>query len=131
MVVPFRTKVLLAEVGRFDNELSAYLWFDYLRSRLGVERSQVLLTVTERKKAPLYRIEVVLPNNALIAIPFLAQLEAKGFIEGFELVFTTVQQLQSRRDQSTLDTLHKVVRSRRVLAAHYSRLQNKVACSHS
>ena len=37
MIVPLPTKALLAEVGRFDDELSAYLWFDYLRSRPGVE----------------------------------------------------------------------------------------------
>lgn len=30
---PFPAKALLAQVGNFDNELSAYLWFDYLRSR--------------------------------------------------------------------------------------------------
>ncbi len=65
MIVPLRTKSLLAEVGRFDDELSAYLWFDYLRSRPGVEGSQVLLTVTEKEQAPVYRIEVVLPNDAL------------------------------------------------------------------
>src|SRR5678815_3035853 len=47
MIVPLPTNALLGEVGRFDNELSAYLWFDYLRSRPGVEESQVLVTVTE------------------------------------------------------------------------------------
>jgi hypothetical protein len=84
MIVPLLTKVLLAEVGKFDDELSAYLWFDYLRSRPCVERAQVLLTVTEREQGPVYRIEVVLPNDALSAIPFLTDLEAKGFIEGFD-----------------------------------------------
>jgi hypothetical protein len=76
MIVPLPTKALLAEVGRFDDELSAYLWFDYLRGRPGVEGSRVLLTVTEKERAPVYRIEVVLPNDALTAIPFLADLEA-------------------------------------------------------
>jgi hypothetical protein len=100
MVVPLRTKALLAEVGRFDDELSAYLWFDYLRSRSGVEGSQVLLTVTEKEQIPVYRIEIVLPNDALTAIPFLADLEAKGFIEGFDLVLTTPAQVKYRRDQT-------------------------------
>ncbi len=102
MVVPFPTETLLAEVGRFDDELSAYLWFDYLRSRTGVEGSQVLLTVSEREGAPLYRIEMVLPNNALVAIPFVAQIEAKGFIEGFELVFATSRETVRRREQTNL-----------------------------
>lgn len=102
MIVPLPTKVLLAEVGRFDDELSAYLWFDYLRSRPGVEGSRVLLTATEKERAPIYRIEVVLPNDALTAIPFLADLEAKGFIEGFDLVFTTPAQVEYRRDQTSV-----------------------------
>lgn len=38
MIVPLPTKVLLAEVGKYDDELSAYLWFDYLRSRPVVRR---------------------------------------------------------------------------------------------
>jgi hypothetical protein len=102
MIVALPTKALLAEVGRFDDELSAYLWFDYLRSRPGVEGSQVLLTVLEKEQVPVYRIEVVLPNDALSAIPFLADLEAKGFIEGFDLVFTTPAQVEYRRVQTSV-----------------------------
>jgi hypothetical protein len=102
MIVPLPTKALLAEVGRFDDELSAYLWFDYLRGRPDVEGSRVLLTVTEKERAPVYRIEVVLPNDALTAIPFLADLEAKRFIEEFDLVFTTPAQVEYRRDQTSV-----------------------------
>jgi len=102
MIVPLPTKALLAEVGRFDDEISAYLWFDYLRSRSGVEESQVLLTVREKEQVPVYRIEVVLPNDALAAIPFLADLEAKGFIEGFDLVFTTPAQVDYKREQTSI-----------------------------
>ena len=102
MIASLPTKALLAEVGRFDDELSAYLWFDYLRSRPGVEGSQVLLTVLEKEQVPVYRIEVVLPNDALTGIPFLADLEAKGFIERFDLVFTTPAQVEYRRDQTSV-----------------------------
>lgn len=102
MIVALPTKILLAEVGKFDDELSAYLWFDYLRSRPSVEKSQVLLTVTEREQAPVYGIEIVVPNDALAAIPWLADLEAKGFIEGFNLVFTTPAQVEYRKDQTSI-----------------------------
>lgn len=37
MIAPFPTKVLLAEVERFADELPAYLWFDYLRNRPGID----------------------------------------------------------------------------------------------
>lgn len=102
MIVPLPTKALLAEVGRFDDELSAYLWFDYLRSRSGVDESQVLLTVTEKDGVPAYRVLMALPNDAVTAIPFLAALEAKSFIKGFDLVFTTPEQAEYRRDQTSI-----------------------------
>lgn len=102
MIVPFPAKVLLADVGRFDEEISAYLWFDYLRSRPGVDGSQVLLTAHEKQQAPIYVIEMVLPNDALVAIPYLARLEAKRFIQGFDLVFTVPAQVEFRTRQTSL-----------------------------
>ena len=101
MVAPLPTEILLAEVGQFDNELSAYLWFDYLRGRQRVDASQVLLVVTEKEdEAPLYRIQVVVPNDALTAIPYLAGLEAKGLIHGFELAFSSAAPLAYSRKQT-------------------------------
>ena len=101
MIVPLPTEVLLGEVGSFDNELSAYLWFDYLRSRPGVDPFQVLLMVREEAdKIPLYRIQVVLPNDALTAVPFLADLEAKGFIQHFDLAFSSSGPVEYSRKQT-------------------------------
>lgn len=101
MVVPLPTEVLIGEVGSFDNELSAYLWFDYLRSRSGVDSSQVLLIVREEAdKTPLYTIQVFLPNDALTAVPFLAQLEAKGYIRGFQLAFSNSGPVEYYRKQT-------------------------------
>jgi len=102
MVVPFPTKVLLAEVEKFTQELPAYLWFDYLRGRRGIDPAQVLLVVTEDAMTPVYRIELALPNDAITAIPFLAELKAKGLIEGFDLLFTVPAQLEYRREQTEL-----------------------------
>ena len=101
MIVPLPTEVLIGEVGSFDNELSAYLWFDYLRSRRGVDSSQVLLVVRENGDGtPLYQIQVVLPNDALTAIPFLAQLERKRFIQRFDLAFSSRVAIQYSRKQT-------------------------------
>lgn len=101
MIVPLPTEILIGEVGSFDNELSAYLWFDYLRSRPGVDQSQVFLVVREKADdTPLYQIQVILPNDALTAIPFLANLEAKGFIQGFELAFSSSGPVEYGRKQT-------------------------------
>lgn len=51
---------------------------------------------------PVYRIEFVLPNDALTAIPFLAELKARGLIPGFALVFTVPTELEPRKEQTNL-----------------------------
>ncbi len=102
MVAPFPTQVLLAQVGQFADELTAYLWFDYLRSRNGVQPSQVLLVVTEKEQLPLYEIRMVLSNDALTAIPFLADLEARGYIQQFSLMFSAPAPVEYSRKQTEL-----------------------------
>jgi len=101
MIVPLPTEVLIGQVGSFDDELSAYLWFDYLRSRPGVNRSHVLLVSNEEADGtPLFRIQVILPNDALTAVPFLARLEAIGFIQGFDLAFSSHAPVEYSRKQT-------------------------------
>ena len=99
---PYPTSSLIAVVGRFDSELSAYLWFDYLRSRSQIQQSQVLLTATERLHHPVYRIFLVLRNNAVEVIPYLETLRAEGFISGYELVFCTPAAIAYDRAQTNV-----------------------------
>jgi hypothetical protein len=99
---PFPARIVLAEVGDFDNELSAYLWFDYLRSRPQVAAREVLLTAAERDRNPLYQLYLVLPNDAVEAIPYLAQLKAQGFIAGYDLMFSTVTTVEYDRSQTAV-----------------------------
>ena len=91
-------------MGSFDNELSAYLWFDYVRSRPTVDQQQVLLTARERLNTPVYRIYVVVPNDAVEAIRYLAQLKAKGLIltRGDDLVFSNPSEVEYARTQTAL-----------------------------
>jgi hypothetical protein len=102
LIAPFPTPVLLAEVGEFDNELSAYLWYDYLRSRPALSQHEVLLTTTEHSGTPMYRISIVLPNDALTAFPFLSQIKAQGFIESYNLVFSNPADIAYARGQTSL-----------------------------
>jgi hypothetical protein len=102
LIAPFPTPVLLAQVGEFDSELSAYLWYDYLRSRPALSQHEVLLTTTENSEPPAYRIFIVLPNDALTAFPFLSQIEAQGFIENYHLVFSNPAELVYARGQTGL-----------------------------
>lgn len=99
---PMPAHMLLAEVGSFDNELSAYLWFDYLRGRPALAQARALLNTAEERGTPVYRIYLVVPNDALSAIPFLSQLEAQGYITGFNLVFSNPFDLEYRADQTSI-----------------------------
>jgi hypothetical protein len=102
LAAPYPTQALLARVGTFDNELSAYLWFDYLRGRSMVDPNGTYLAVNEDAGAPSYRIYLILRNDALTAIPYLSQLESKGYIGGFELAFSNPATVEYLRNQTSL-----------------------------
>jgi hypothetical protein len=102
LIAPYPTRTLLARVGNFDNELTAYLWFDYLRGRPGVDANGTYLTVSEDSGVPEYHIYLILRNDAVSAIPYLSQLEAKGYIAGFDLVFSNPTTVDYLRDQTSL-----------------------------
>jgi hypothetical protein len=101
-IVPFPAEVLVAEVGRFDNELSAYLWFDYLRTKPWAASFEVLLFVREAGKTPMYQIQIVLPNDALTAIPLGVQLKAQRAVPEFELIFSSRRQVEYSRRQTKI-----------------------------
>jgi hypothetical protein len=91
----------LAEVGQFEDELSAYLWFDYIRGRPAVDSSQVLLS-TKPEAFPPYRIYLLVPNDALSAIPYLSGLKAQGAIQGYDLVFSNSEYVAYSRNQTRM-----------------------------
>ncbi|HTR66772.1 MAG TPA: hypothetical protein VMH85_13425 [Terriglobales bacterium] len=102
LTAPFPAPAVLAEVGKFNDELSAYLWFDYLRSRRAIGEDRVVLTSQENSGKPTYHLYLVLPNDALAGIPYAAKLEASGFISGFQIWFSNPRDLDYRRDQTAL-----------------------------
>ena len=102
LAAPYPARTLLARVGQFDNELTAYLWFDYLRGRPGLDPESTYLSVSEEAGAPHYRIYLGLRNDALTAIPYLSHLEARGDISGFDLAFSNPGTVDSLRDQTSL-----------------------------
>ncbi|HUZ45799.1 MAG TPA: hypothetical protein VMW54_04100 [Terriglobia bacterium] len=95
--VKFRADALLAEVADFHSELLAYLYLEYLKSHAGLSNSQILLTAKAKEAGPLYRIYLVLDPNILSAVPYLAQLRAKGFIPHFHLDPVPQQDLAYKR----------------------------------
>ena len=61
---------LLGEVGNYDDELTAYLHFEYVRSLKAVDSWKVLLTTGELQSGTVYRVYLELDNDLLTAIPY-------------------------------------------------------------
>jgi hypothetical protein len=101
---PFPARTLLADVSSFDDGLSAYLWYDYLRGRAQVDPNQVLITVQEQAEKPEYKLSMVLPNDASAVIPFLSGLQARGYIQSYTLLFSNSAELRGRQEQTSVFT---------------------------
>jgi hypothetical protein len=57
---------LTAELARFDDELTAFLVFDYLRTRRGIAEQELLLTHAEQRGGIVYSL-VVAPEGDLLS----------------------------------------------------------------
>ncbi len=88
IVVPFAAGVGAAEVATFNDQLEAFLRFEYLRgreARNGHDTSRILLTALDTAKGPSYKIFIVTDNDLLTVVPQLAELEGRNLIPHYEL----------------------------------------------
>ncbi len=97
LVVQTRADALLARVDDFKSEVEAYLYFEYLRNHIGLASSDILLTLKGTEAGPHYQIFLVLNNNLLWAVPYLARLRAEGYIPNYKLHQATYQNLARKR----------------------------------
>src|SRR5437773_12165534 len=87
LVLPFTPGVPVAEVASFNDQLEAFLRFEYLRgreARAGHDTSHMLLTAVNTPKGPRYKIFVVTENDLLTAVPQVASLEGRNLISHYE-----------------------------------------------
>jgi hypothetical protein len=96
------TGILAADVATFDDQFSAFLYFDYLRSRDITSGMKFLLTLAPSKTGPHYLVRMVLANELVTAVPYLADLEAKGFIGPFEMRFLPAGVLDYEQRQTAM-----------------------------
>ncbi len=93
---------LLAEVGTYNDELTGYLYFEYFRSLKPIESSNVMLTATETRSGTDYRTYLLVENDLLTAIPYLADLQAQRFISSFALSQANNYRVRYARAQTKL-----------------------------
>lgn len=97
LVVQVRSDALLAQVSDYSSELEAYLHYEYVKSHLGLASSRVLLTVKDTQTGPCYQIFLVLDNDLLSDVPYLARAQARGYIPGYTLYPASFQDLARKR----------------------------------
>ena len=105
LVLPFSPGIASAKVATFHDQLEAFLHFEYLRgreARAGSDTSRILLTAADTTTGPSYEIFIVCDNDLLTAMPYLAQLEGRNLITGYDLNTWTEQDLAYYQQQSRM-----------------------------
>jgi hypothetical protein len=103
LVVPITSGVPAAQVGTFNDQLEAFLRFEYLRgreARSGLDTSHILLTALDTAKGPSYQIFIVTENDLLSAVPQLTALEGRNIISHYELQTWSQQDFAYYQQQS-------------------------------
>ena len=88
LVIPITAGVPAAEIASFNDQLEAFLRFEYLRGREARERhdsSRLLLTGFDAGKGHSYKIFLVTENDWLTAGPQLATLQGRNLIARYEV----------------------------------------------
>lgn len=106
---------LVAEVAVYDDELFAYLMFQYLRRAEPFKQADVFLTYRREGGTLVYPIQVNLPNDLIGAFDLLARAEQAGLIDRYEWRYVDISTLQKLRYQTRVFTTAYNLGARRKL----------------
>ena len=106
---------LVAEIGAYDDELFAYLMYQYFNGAKALRNSEVLLTYRRSGPALVYAVEVLLENDLKSSIPLLATVKASGLIKQYEWRFVNDDTLRRFRYQTRVfNTAYNLRTHRRI-----------------
>lgn len=94
--------VVLADVGHFEDELRAYLYFEYVRSLRAVNENRVYLTASGLSKGPKYRVLIQLESDLRRAVPFVMKLRRDGHIGDFGIIAIPSSEIRLKRRHTEL-----------------------------
>src|SRR5258708_22768144 len=115
LILAFSPDVASAKIATFNDQLEAFLHFEYLRGQEGGRPSQILLTATHTASGPSYEIFVVVENDLLTAIPRLGEMETRGLIAHYELNPLPKKDLSYFQQQSnTFEAAYNVPTARKL-----------------
>src|SRR5215472_13774431 len=126
LVVPFSPEVPAAEIATFNDQLEAFLRFEYLRgreAREGHDTSHMYLTALNTKKGPQYKIFVVTDNDLLTAVPQVSSLQSRNLITHYELETWSQTEYNYYQGQShTFDIAYDVPTEQKLEGINSSKL---------
>src|SRR5215472_7021519 len=131
LVVPITSGVPAAEIANYNDQLEAFLRFEYLRGRLardGQDASHALLTAVNTAQGPHYKVFLVTDNDQLTAVPQLARLEGRNLIAHYEFQTWSQKEFNYFLGQShTFDVSYDVPAEQKLEAVSSFRLQPALA----
>jgi hypothetical protein len=100
VAIPISSEIAAAEIASFDDQLEAFLRYEYLRGRDPDETARIFLIAGHCGKHANYKIFLQVENDQLTAIPRLDRMQMHGLIAHYELVAWTKQDLAFAQQQS-------------------------------
>ena len=115
LILAFSPDVASAKIASFDDQLEAYLHFEYLRGREGDQASRILLTAAHTERGTSYEIFVLVENDLLTAVPRLTEMESRGLITHYELNAWTKEELAYfQQESNAFETAYNVPTERKL-----------------
>ncbi len=119
---------LVGLVGRYSDELTAFLRFQYLQSVKGFAGQTILMVTKEGVTEAEYQLYVLLPNSILAQSSQLAQIQIAGYIPFFELDSPPRSQIDDWYQQTRLfESAYQQPVRERLLQLPQSELTSAVA----
>jgi hypothetical protein len=100
VAIPISSEIAAAEIASFDDQLEAFLRYEYLRGRNPDDAAKIFLIAGHSDKCANYRIVLQVENDQLTAVPRLDRMQTRGLIARYELVAWTKQDLAFAQQQS-------------------------------
>jgi hypothetical protein len=102
VTIPISSEIAAAEIASFDDQLEAFLRYEYLRGRDPDEAAKIFLIAGHNGKHANYKIFLQVENNQLTAVPRLDRMQMHGLFAHYELVAWTKQDLAFAQQQSRM-----------------------------
>ena len=114
-VVRLPGRFLVSEIGSYDDELFAYMMFQYFRGAAAFRKAEVLLTYRRSPSSLVYGVQVRLPNDLIAGIPRLAAARASGLIKQYDWRYVDEGTIGRFRYQTQVfRTAYNLTTSRRI-----------------